>query len=354
MTEKISFCVSAMFMAAWPQKEAPTSRTPEYSLWPAKTIAERAAGPVFQSTNTEAANQPTLPSSLYLKMLLLECVRTKGVDNDIAVPFHFVSWHMIPFIYFLTKDIPWGALSGLSAPFSGRAEVLYAVDDSVFKKSKIFTINVATTPHKITKFMYIKDTHGVLASFNTTDTSGASIGFNSTKLALLINTDKTVNLDQEGIVAVEDGFWIAHEGSGNQPNVNSLNFLIKVDMAGDIKDVVSLPKGVNEKQTSNGFEGVTKEGDYLIAAFQREWKGDIAGRVRLGLYKLSDKSWKFVYYPLDPPESQFGEYIHVHFFGSLYCCLRLRPHCTFFQFLSRRLGGPFGNHEYWKRRFSRH
>jgi hypothetical protein len=81
-------------MTAWPQKEPPTTRSPDYSLRPAKTIAERArAGPVFQSTNTEAGNQPTLPSSLYLKMLLLECVRTKGVDNDIAVPFpfHFVS-----------------------------------------------------------------------------------------------------------------------------------------------------------------------------------------------------------------------------------------------------------------------
>jgi len=260
--------------------------------------------------------------------------------------------HMIPF--FLTKDIPWGALSGLSAPFSGRAAVLYAVDDSVFKKSKIFTINVATTPHKITKFMYIKDTDGVLARFNTTDTRGVTIGFTSADLALLINTDNTVNLDQEGIVAVEDGFWIAHEGAGNNPNVTSLNFLIKVNMTGDIKDVVSLPNGVNEKQTSNGFEGVTKEGDYLIAAFQREWTGDIAGRVRLGLYKLSDKSWKFVYYPLDSPESQFGEYIHVNFFGTL---LLFAPAPTLHfvsHFLSRRLGRSFGNHEYWERRFSRH
>lgn len=344
-------------MTAWPQKEPPTTRSPEYSLWPAKTIAERTrAGPVFQSTNTEAANQPTLPSSLYLKMLLLECVRTKGVDNDIAVPFpfHFVSRAYDSF-FFLTKDIPWGALSGLSAPFSGRAAVLYAVDDSVFKKSKIFTINVATTPHTITKFMYIKDTDGVLASFNTTATSGASIGFTSTDLALLINADKTVNLDQEGIVAVVDGFWIAHEGAGNSPNVNSLNFLIKVNMTGDIKDVVSLPKDVNEKQTSNGFEGVTKEGDYLIAAFQRAWTGDIAGMVRLGLYKLSDKSWKFVYYPLDPPESQFGECI-CPFLWDIVLLFAPAPTLHFVShFLSpRRLGRPFGNHKYWKRRFSRH
>jgi hypothetical protein len=155
--------------------------------------------------------------------------------------------------------------------------------------------------------MYIKDTDGVLANFNTTDTGG---GFNQTKLGLLINTDKTVNLDQEGIVAVEDGFWIAHEGSGNAPNVNSLNFLIKVDMTGVIKEVVSLPKDVNEKQKQFGFEGVSKEGDYLIVVFQREWGGDVAGWVRIGLYKLSDKSWKFVYYPLDSPESQFGECIH--------------------------------------------
>ena len=211
--------------------------------------------------------------------------------------------HLIPFL-FLSKAIPWGALSGLSAPHSGTKKVLYSVDDSVFIKSKIFTIDTTKNPPKITKSMYIKDTDNVLANFNTTDTAASPIGFTATELALLINSDKTVNLDQEGIVAVVDGFWIAHEGAGSKPDVGSLNLLIKVNTTGIIKDVVSLPNGVNGIQTSNGFEGVTKEGDYLIVAFQREWGGE--ARVRLGLYNLINRTWKFVYYPLDRPQSQFG------------------------------------------------
>ncbi|KAL3774661.1 hypothetical protein ACHAW5_003670 [Stephanodiscus triporus] len=198
---------------------------------------------------------------------------------------------------------PWGAISGLSAPYRGR-KFLYAVDDSIFKKSKIFTIDVSKSPPKITNAMYIKDTANVLANFNTADT--ISTGFNSTKLVLLINSDKTVNLDPEGIVAVQDGYWIAHEGGGNSPNVNSLNFLIKVNMTGVIVNVVSLPNDVNMKQKSNGFEGVTKDGNYLIVAFQREWLNETLGRVRLGLYNLVSNSWKFVCYPLDPPESQYA------------------------------------------------
>ena len=107
---------------------------------------------------------------------------------------------------------------------------------------------------------------------------------------------------------MEDGFWIAHEGAGAAGGTNgvtSLNLLIKVDMAGIIKDIVSLPNGVNQIQTANGFEGVTKEGNYLIVAFQREWGGE--ARVRLGLYNLINRTWKFVFYQLDTPESQFGE-----------------------------------------------
>ncbi len=107
-----------MFMTAWPQKEPPTTRSPEYSLWPAKTIAERAADPVFQSTNTEAANQPTLPSSLYLKMLLLECVRTKGVDNESQFPFPSTSshGHMIHFFFFFDQRHPLGCAFWIVSP----------------------------------------------------------------------------------------------------------------------------------------------------------------------------------------------------------------------------------------------
>ena len=201
--------------------------------------------------------------------------------------------------------IPWGALSGLSAPADKtNTNMLYTIDDSAFKKSKIFTIDVSEFPYKITEAVNIKDSNGIFAAFPT-----PSLEFSAEDLAAMINEDDTVNIDQEGIVAVEGGFWIAHEGRGTAGSesrpVESLNFLFKVDMEGVIEKVVSLPDEVNAIQLRFGFEGVTVEGDYVVVAFQRAW-GEEANP-RLGIYNTVDETWNFVFYPLDSAESQNGE-----------------------------------------------
>eukprot|EP00580_Thalassiosira_gravida_P016275 CAMPEP_0201663340 /NCGR_PEP_ID=MMETSP0494-20130426/5175_1 /ASSEMBLY_ACC=CAM_ASM_000839 /TAXON_ID=420259 /ORGANISM="Thalassiosira gravida, Strain GMp14c1" /LENGTH=831 /DNA_ID=CAMNT_0048141913 /DNA_START=276 /DNA_END=2772 /DNA_ORIENTATION=+ len=218
--------------------------------------------------------------------------------------------------------IGWGAISGLSPPSELTAEtktILYAVDDRSFKKSRIFTIYTSSpstktskaakvpknsnSPAMITEAMHIKDDNGVFAAFPPYG------DFTAAERDDMINDDKTVNLDSEGIVATSSGFWIASEGRGtvgdDDEPIESLNLLFKLDTDGVIEEVISLPDAVNDIQFEFGFEGVTVDGDYVVVAFQRAW-GDEANP-RLGIYNMQTEVWKFVFYPLDEPESPNGK-----------------------------------------------
>ena len=238
------------------------------------------------------------------KILIVACEtddRSKKIRSGLAIYKYGSSTPLYPDIQSVLQPsglpIPWSALSGLSAKKSVK-NTLYSIDDSAYKMSRIFIIDVSKKPATITKALYIMDTNNVFASFTPTNTE-----FSALELAAMINSlDKTVNLDPEGIAAVDDGFWIASEGGGNAPSVTSHNLLLKVNTFGIIQEVVSLPDSVNVKQTQYGFEGVTQYSDYLVVAFQREWAGEI--NPRLGLYNLVTKSWKFVFYPLDAVASQ--------------------------------------------------
>ena len=203
--------------------------------------------------------------------------------------------------------IAWSAISGLSPPpkpYGQMKNTLYAVDDSAFKRSRIFTIDTSSSPAMITKAMYIKDKNGVFAAFPPYRE------FSADDRDAMINADNTVNIDSEGIVATPSGFWVASEGKGTKGDsdrqVESLNFLFRLNMDGVIEEVVSLPDAVNDVQLRFGFEGVTVEGDYVVVAFQRAW-GD-EKKPRLGIYNTNTEEWKFVFYPLDEPESQNGTF----------------------------------------------
>lgn len=204
--------------------------------------------------------------------------------------------------------IPWGAISGMSGPYGGSSteSTLYAVDDSAFMMSRIFHIDTSSQPAMITDAMYIKDTNGIFAAFPPYGE------FDSADLAAMINEDGTVNIDGEGIVAdVDGGFWVASEGSGtigeeDRP-IEKLNFLFKTDKDGVIERVVSLPDELNDIQLRFGFEGVSLEGDYAVVAFQRAWGEE--ENPRIGIYNTVESSWKFVFYPLDASESQYGGWV---------------------------------------------
>eukprot|EP00967_Tisochrysis_lutea_P099943 scaffold148721_cov28-Tisochrysis_lutea.AAC.8 len=206
--------------------------------------------------------------------------------------------------------IPWSAMSGL-AP--GPGALLYSVEDSFYKKTRFFTIDTSTFPARLTKETRIVDTHGVFAAFPPQGE------FDASDLAAMINEDKTVNIDGEGVALFtmpasmggETVMVVASEGRGtvgdaNRP-VESLNFLFFVAMDGTIRKVATLPESVNAKQLRFGFEGVAVWGEKLVVAFQRVWAGD--ENVRIGIYDVASDAWDFVFYPLDAPASQFGGWV---------------------------------------------
>lgn len=165
--------------------------------------------------------------------------------------------------------VGWGAMSGLTA--GDTAGQLLAVSDSVYgMMPRIYRIDATQTPARITGAIDI--TRG---------------GFPAQKL------------DLEGIVSDgEGGFWLASEGSSDGLIPHAI---LHVDAEGKIDREIGLPQELLDHEIRFGFEGITKVGDVLWMAVQREWRDDPAGMVKLVSYNLEDESWGAVHYPLDAP-----------------------------------------------------
>ncbi|MBC8651371.1 alkaline phosphatase [Pseudomonas sp. MTM4] len=166
--------------------------------------------------------------------------------------------------------IPWSALSGLVADRT-QDNRLYAVPDSYYKASRIFSIDTSKAPAVI---------DGQIE---------------------LHKAGETVDYDLEGIAQAGNGdFWLASEGNGKA----TPNLLIRANAQGDVLEEHALPTDVAAQQTSNGFEGVAVVGEgagtRVYVAFQREWKNDPAGKVRIGVFNPNTGEWGFYHYPLDP------------------------------------------------------
>lgn len=216
------------------------------------------------------------------------------------------------------SPIPWAALSGLSADplYNNR---LYAVDDSYFLSNRIFTIDTDVRPARIIKETYVSDANDVFANFAAEALADGTVDddhesrinvFDEADLALMINDDKTVNLDLEGISKASDGgYWLASEGDGtigdDKRPVNSLNFIFKTDSVGVIEEVITLPSSLNMKQVRYGFEGVAEYAGKLYVAVQRAWADD--AHPRIAIYDIETKLWTSVFYPLDASESQVDD-----------------------------------------------
>lgn len=188
------------------------------------------------------------------------------------------------------RPIPWGALSALAADRNDR-NVLYTVHDSFYAESRIYTLDVSQEPAVIKAALPLRDATGA-----------------------------PVNYDLEGLAQREDGgFWAVSEGAGTACDASNVatrrrncNILVKIAADGTIQEEIFLPASVNAKQRSNGFEGVAATGsgadEKVYVAFQREWVGDPAGHVRIGVYSASS-DWSFLYYPLDAVESPAGGWV---------------------------------------------
>lgn len=210
-----------------------------------------------------------------------EGVPADGLPSTITI---FTSGHRRPSYPTLTANdatpgvpIGWGAQSGLAAD----GTTLYSVSDSVYNQSRVFTIDPTVTPARITASMPVT-VGGVPQKY-----------------------------DLEGIATRTDGgFWLASEGAATSANPNRL---LRIDSAGEVQQEVLLPATVADDQVQYGFEGVSSVGsgaaEQVYVAFQREWKADAAGLVRIGRYTPSTDSWAFYSYPLDAVESPNGGWV---------------------------------------------
>ena len=216
--------------------------------------------------------------------------------------------------------IPWSAMSGLSAdPMND--DLLYAVEDSFYASNRIFTIDVSSTPASLNAETTIMDSNDIFAAFPTSGATEDADSFDDVDLGNMINADKSVNIDPEGVAKASDGgFWVASEGAGTLSDTGSrpiekLNFLFKTDANGVIEDVVTLPDAVNALQVRFGFEGVAEYNGSAYVTVQRAWEGE--ANPRIGIYNVASESWQFVFYPLDAAESQDGGWVGLSDITSL-------------------------------------
>ncbi|NRA63870.1 MAG: esterase-like activity of phytase family protein [Pseudobacteriovorax sp.] len=198
------------------------------------------------------------------------------------------------------NDLPmsWGALSGLTI----EGQTAYTVGDSAFAKSRIFEMDLSQTPALITSEILLKDTMGLMKDFGQ----------------FKVHTDMAVDLDLEGITRDSAGnFWLVTEGAGSVNDldrpVTKENLLIKANANGDIVKIIRLPAAINATQSRFGLEGIsymeTMDEALLTVIFQREWLNDPKGSVRIGQYSLTDDTWAFAFYPIDPVESPRGGWV---------------------------------------------
>jgi len=168
-----------------------------------------------------------------------------------------------------SAPIGWGALSGLAAdPVD--CSTMYAVNDSFFSQSRIYTLDISVKPALIKS--YVSVTGGVSGKY-----------------------------DLEGITVSNQGdFWAVSEGN---PSKGMKNLLLKITKEGLVTGEYELPEALAGQALQYGFEGVAEiavnGSTQVIIAVQREWNDDPAGMTKLALFDPLSETWSFVHYPLD-------------------------------------------------------
>ncbi|MFZ1429272.1 MAG: esterase-like activity of phytase family protein [Geminicoccaceae bacterium] len=180
--------------------------------------------------------------------------------------------------------IGWGAMSGLAADPSA-ATTLYAVSDSYYDSSRIYTLDTSVTPALITSFVELKK-DGEQASY-----------------------------DLEGVaLRAGGGFWAASEGNPESKNpLTRQNLLLAVAPDGTVEQEIALPEALAGQAVRFGFEGVATWGEgagqKVILAVQRPWQDDPKGMAKLAVYDPATAGWAFVHYPLSEPQSPAGGWV---------------------------------------------
>ncbi|HWA19032.1 MAG TPA: esterase-like activity of phytase family protein [Devosia sp.] len=168
------------------------------------------------------------------------------------------------------NPIGWAALSGAVAD-PDKPGILYVVSDNALRSApSIYTVDATQKPAHITSRTIV-----------TRD------GMPAQKLDL-----EGITLDGEG------GFWLASEGDTAALTPHAL-FHVNAD--GEIEDEIAYPAALLANEIRSGSEGVTRIGDTLWIAIQREWKDDEKGKLKLVSYNPESKEWGAVLYPLETP-----------------------------------------------------
>lgn len=187
------------------------------------------------------------------------------------------------------RPIGWGALSGLVAD-EKQAGILYAVNDSFYRSQPtIFTIDANQVPAKITKATPVKR-------------DGAP----------------AQKMDMEGITTDgKGGFWIASEGRTDRLTPHAI---YNVNAKGKIKKEIAFPAELLAVEKRFGAEGITRIGDTLWIAIQRQWKDDPKNTVKLLAYNTKTKEWGAVRYPTEAASkgwvglseiTAYGDFVYI-------------------------------------------
>ncbi|MBM7066396.1 esterase-like activity of phytase family protein [Actibacterium sp. 188UL27-1] len=166
--------------------------------------------------------------------------------------------------------VGWGAISGMVAD-AEEPGVIYAVNDSFYgQQPTIFKINATAQPARIVDYTRV-----------------TRAGFPAQKLDM-----EGITLDGEG------GYWIASEGRTDRVTPHAI---YRVGADGEIAEEIGLPAELMSVERRFGFEGITKVGDELWMAVQREWGDDPENHVKLVSYNLETEAWGAVHYPKAAP-----------------------------------------------------
>lgn len=187
--------------------------------------------------------------------------------------------------------IGWGAISGMVADGN---DTVWAVSDSFYGfQPRIFKIDVSATPARIVDAIDITRDNGDIAQ----------------KLDL-----EGITLDGEG------GFYVASEGRTGRLIPHAIYHVSAKGRIKNLKGEIGLPPELMAVERRFGFEGITKVGDTLWMAVQREWKDDPKNHVKLVAYNLETKEWGAVHYPKAEPDTGWvglseivahGDFIYV-------------------------------------------
>jgi hypothetical protein len=166
--------------------------------------------------------------------------------------------------------VGWGAKSGMVA---GEGSTLYFVNDSFYgMQPSIFEVDVSQSPARITDVIRI-----------TRNGAPAQL------------------MDLEGITTDGEGnFFVASEG---RPGRGIPHALYHVTAEGEIAETIPFPNEVMAVQRRWAAEGVTRVGDTLWVAIQREFEDDPENHVKVLAYNLESEEWGVVHYPKGAPES---------------------------------------------------